>query len=77
MGEFEEGKMHGFGMVFFKNGERYEGMVKNNKMQGKGTESNFKTIDLGMVNTVGDVGAPHQTWLFFLCRYLLHLELWC
>lgn len=45
MGEFEEGKMHGFGMVFFKNGERYEGMVKNNKMQGKGTESNFKTID--------------------------------
>lgn len=29
--------MHGFGLVCFKNGDRYEGIVRNNKMQGKGT----------------------------------------
>jgi hypothetical protein len=31
--------MHGLGMVFFKNGDRYEGIVRNNKMQGKGSDS--------------------------------------
>jgi len=34
--KFKDGKMHGYGMVCFKNGDRYEGFVRNNKMQGKG-----------------------------------------
>ena len=36
IGEFEDGKMHGYGYVYFKNGDRYEGIVRKNKMQGKG-----------------------------------------
>ena len=36
IGDWMEGKMHGFGSLNFKNGDKYRGFYKNNKRDGKG-----------------------------------------